>query len=376
MRLSRFVSSFLLIACSSAASAALSGCSAPATAAQEERHPQPAVADGMVRITEASRRFIVVDAAKAETTTAAVRAPARVEFKDGAVARLAAPLNGRVVAVHVKTGDRVRAGETLVALDCPDAAAARSGVESVTASLREARAALQRERRMLEEGIGIERERLSAETRVAELEAELARAQAGGAFVGPGSGAAVILRAPLSGTITSLKATAGMAVQQGGDPIVEIGDPSALWIVADVFERDLPLLHAGAAARVDLPAAHGALDGRVVSIGSVVASGLRTAPIRIALSSDVGALRPGMYGRTEIATSSVNGLTLPAEAVLVKGKDTIVYVEKDRMTFMRRSVVVAQPIDGRVQVISGLAPGDRVVVRGALLLDGAADQLM
>ncbi len=330
----------------------------------------------MVQITHASRQFIEVSEAKGEATAAPIRAPAHVEFKDGALARLGAPLNGRVAAVHVRTGDKVRAGDALVTLDCPDAAAARSGIDSVTASLREAKAAQQREQRMLDEGVGIERDRLAAETRVAELEADLARARAGAAFVGPGAGAAVTVRAPLNGIIVTLKATAGMAVQQAADPIVEIGNPAALWVVADVFERDLPLLQSGALAHVDLPASHGPLDGRVVSIGSVVASGLRTAPIRIALASNDGDLRPGMYGRAEIDTTSSNELTLPAEAILVKGKTTIVYLERDHVTFVRRSVVVTPPVDGRVHVISGLAPGDRVVVRGALLLDGAADQLM
>ena len=87
-------------------------------------------------------------------------------------------------------------------------------------------------------------------------------------------------------------------------------------------------------------------------------------------------LRPGMYGRVEIEAADA-GLTLPVEAVLIKdGKDPVVYVETDPLTFVRRSVVVAQPVDGRVQIVSGLSPGDKVVVRGALLLDGAADQLL
>jgi len=85
-----------------------------------------------------------------------------------------------------------------------------------------------------------------------------------------------------------------------------------------------------------------------------------------------------MYGRADVslAASASGGLTLPTEAVLVKGKDTIVYVEKNPTTFERRPVVVGQPVNGRVSVISGVSPGDRIVVRGALLLDGSADQLL
>jgi membrane fusion protein, heavy metal efflux system len=87
-------------------------------------------------------------------------------------------------------------------------------------------------------------------------------------------------------------------------------------------------------------------------------------------------LRPGMYGRVEIDAANAS-LTLPVTAVLIMdGKDPVVYVQKDPLTFVRRRVVVAQPIEGRVQIVSGLSPGEKVVVRGALLLDGSSDQLL
>jgi membrane fusion protein, heavy metal efflux system len=375
MRLTHLCFRCILSAFSFAAPVALSGCSAPANATQMERDLSKALPAGVVTIPEASRAFIVVAAAKDQSGANDLRAPARVEFRDGAVSQIGAPLDGRVVRVHVRRGDAVHAGDPLVTLDCPDAASVRAAVDTATASLREANAAFERERRMLDEGIGIEREKLEAETKVSENDAELARARAGAAFVGEGSGTTVVVRAPIGGIVTARKATEGMAVQHGGDPLVEIGDPTAVWVIADVFERDLPNVHESAPAHVELP--EGTLEGRVTSIGPVVASGLRTAPVGISLTSERKGLRPGMYGRADIAMTAAAGtLTLPTEAVLVKGKDTIVYVEKNLTTFERRTVVVGQSVDGRVPVISGLAPGDRVVVRGALLLDGSADQLL
>ena len=356
-------------------SIALAGCSAPATATQMERDLPAPLPEGIIRIPEGTRSFIVVAKAGDQSSDTALRSPARVEFRDGAIAQIGAPLDGRVVKVHVRSGDSVRAGDPLLTLDCPDAAAVRAAVDTATASLREAGAALDRERRMLDEGVGIEREKLEAETKVSEVNAELARARASAMFVGNGSGTTVVVRAPIAGTVTARKATEGMAVQHGGDPLVEIGDPSAVWVIADVFERDLPNIRLGAPAHVELP--EGTLEGRVTSIGAVVASGLRTAPVRISLTTNGKTLRPGMYGRAAIDVAADSGkLTLPTEAVLVKGKDTIVYLEKNLTTFERRTVVVGQPVAGRVPVISGLRPGDRVVVRGALLLDGAADQLL
>jgi len=352
-------------------------CSAPAVAAKPPRDLPPPAEEGVVHIREASRPFIATETVSGARTDASVTAPARVEFRDGAVSQLGAPLDGRIVKVAVQVGQHVQEGDPLVTLDCPDAAEMRAAVESATASLREARSALERQNRMLQQGVGTERDRIAAETRVSELEAEAMRVQADVAFIGMGTGTSVVIRSPIAGIVISRRATAGMTVQKGSEPVVEVGDPSAVWIVADVFERDLPLVREAARAHVQLSSLDNALEGHVTSVGSVVATGLRTAPVRIALERAPVALRPGMYGRVQLDGVTAN-LTLPTDAILIKdGKESFVYVQKDPLTFVRRPVVVAQHAEnGRIRIVSGIAAGERVVVRGALLLDGTADQLL
>jgi cobalt-zinc-cadmium efflux system membrane fusion protein len=252
----------------------------------------------------------------------------------------------------------------------------RASAAVAEASLREARIELERQRRMQQEGVGIERDVVGTETKVSAAEAELARVEAGAVSIGKGTASAVVVRAPIAGIVISRKASVGMAVQHGGDPLVEIGDASALWVVADVFERDLSHVRPGAKSRITFPSVNGEMEGRVTSVGAVVASGLRTAPVFLAVDAHGTTLRPGMYGRVDIDVADA-GVTLPVTAVLIKdGKDPVVYVQRDPLTFIRRRVVVAQPVEGRVQIVSGLSPGEKVVVRGALLLDGASDQLL
>jgi cobalt-zinc-cadmium efflux system membrane fusion protein len=353
----------------------VAGCSAPTAAPKPEPQPVP-TEDGVVRIQDRSRQFVEVNEVSDATSGSTVTAPARVDFRDGAVSQVGAPLEGRIAAVHVLVGQKVNAGDSLVTLDCPEAASMRASAAVAQASLREARIELERQRRMQQEGVGIEREVVAAETKVSAAEAELARVEAGAISIGGGTASAVVVRAPIAGIVLVRNASVGMAVQRGGDPLVEIGDSSALWIVADVFERDLSHVHQGAITRTTFPSLNRDMAGRVTAIGTVVASGLRTAPVFLTVDAHGVALRPGMYGRVTIDSADA-GLTVPVNAVLIKdGKDPVVYVQKDDLTFIRRRVVVAQPVDGRVQIVSGLTPGERVVVRGALLLDGAADQLL
>jgi len=355
------------------------GCSRPTAAEPAAKPEQPTSTvhqEGVVTIPDASRPFIEVEEVTAAKSDSRVSAPARVDFRDGAVSQVGAPLEGRVQVVHVSVGQKVQAGDPLVTIDCPDAAAVRSSIEVAQASLREARLELERQRRMQQEGVGTERDLVAAETKSSGAQAEVARAESGARSIGAGTASAVVVRAPITGIVIGRKASVGMAVQRGGDPLVEIGDASALWIVADVFERDLAAIHVGSKGRIAFASVGHDLQGRVMSVSTVVGSGLRTAPVFLAIDGPPTTLRPGMYGRVEIHAADA-AVTLPASAVLIKdGKDPIVYVQKDPLTYLRRSVVLAQPVEGRVQIVSGLSPGEKVVVRGALLLDGSADQLL
>jgi cobalt-zinc-cadmium efflux system membrane fusion protein len=356
----------------------IAGCSGPPAEVRQPDDPLASQAvDGIVHIREGSKPFIGVEVVASGQGSRAIAAPARVEFRDSAVSQVGSPLGGRVVTVHVQVGQQVHAGDPLVTLDCPDAASVRASLAATTASMREAETTLERQEHMLHQGVGTERERMAAETRVHELEAERLRLEANRQFLGSGDGNAVVLRSPLSGTVISRKASVGMAVPQNSEPIVEVGDPAATWVVADVFERDLAAVHDAARVRVKLDSRQEPVDGRVISIGSVVSAGLRTAPVRIAVETRGLLLRPGMFGRVSIAAPD-EGMSLPPDAILIRdGSESVVYVQTDPLTFTRRNVVVAQSNeDGRVQVISGVSPGERVVVRGALLLDGSADQLL
>lgn len=365
--------SFSMIACSASSRASATADSADPVEARPA--PEP-LQDGVVTLPEPSLRFVEIESVGAEQSFAGLRAPAHVAFADGAVSRLGAPLPGRVARVHVQLGDRVAAGAPLVTLDCPEAASSRAALRTSEAAVTEARAALERQVQMLERGVGTERERLHAQRALAEAEAERARARAAVQFVGNQAGTTVVLKAPIAGTVVNRRATVGASVDPAGEPLVEVGDPSALWVIAEVFERDLPLVREGATATLELPATGEQLSGRVAAVGVVVDGGARTAQVRIALDGPTETLRPGTFGRARIA-SPETALSLPTAAVLIKnGRESVVYVEGPPGTFTRRPVVVGRPIDGRVLVTSGIAPGDRVVVRGALLVDGTAEQLL
>lgn len=335
-------------------------------------------ADKTVSIGEKSKPYISVQTVAFEASAPVVRAPAKVAFRDGAVSQINLPVPGRVTAVHVKTGDKVKAGDPLITVTSPEAAAARASFAAAQAEADAARKEVARQDQMATTGVGIDSERVAAQAKLRQVEAELARAQTTSGLLGGGGGSTIVLRSPMDGTVIARRATVGSAVEPGGEPLIEIGNPNALWVIADVFERDLVQVHEGADVDIDVSVDDKPIHGKVVTVGSALSGTTRTAPVYIAVDGDPSSFRAGMFARATIKAPAGQSIVLPAEAVLVKdGKKYVVYVRQGATDkFMAREVTVGRSVDGRVQVMTGLVPGDNVVVKGALLVDTQAEQLL
>jgi membrane fusion protein, heavy metal efflux system len=356
--------SILVAACSS--SSASPGSAQPA--------PEPPSAG--VRLEPESLRFVEVKPVGNRGGNVAVRAPARVTFREGALSKIGSPVSGRVVAVHVKVGDVVKKGDRLLSIHSSEAASASAELAAAAVAVRAAKSDLDRQKRMLDRGVGIESEKVAAEMRLAEAEARASAGKRLSGVLGASGGGSIVVRSPIDGVVLARRTSAGAAVSSDADGLIEIGDPHALWVVADVFEADIPLVGAGAKARIELGTSSAALEGTVVSVSQAVDPALRRAPVYIELAASEQ-LRAGMYARVTLETEDRQAIAVPAEAVLVKENDRhIVFVTHDGSTFVARDVKVGKPAAGSVPVLAGLEPGERIVTRGAILLDGAAGQLL
>ena len=341
-----------------------------------ERVPTAPEQEGIVHLSTEARAFVRTLALVGTDDVTVLQAPARVAFRDGATAQVGAPVAGRVSAVHVRVGEAVAEGAPLLTLRSPDAAASRAELAVTRAALETALSEARRTAEMFEHGVGTERERRAADLEVSRLEIELARARTVTSFLGRGVGGEVVLRAPFAGTVLSRRASVGLAAEPGGEPLIEIGDPARIGVIAEVFDRDAASIQPGASVEFRLATHPEPLRGHVTYLAPVVSAGTRTLPVLIELDVIDGSLRPGMFGRVSITTGDA-GIVLPNSAVLLRdGRRSVVYVDEGEGTYARHDVTIRPSMDGHVQVLDGLALGDLVVVEGALLLDGAADLLL
>jgi Cu(I)/Ag(I) efflux system membrane fusion protein len=178
------------------------------------------------------------------------------------------------------------------------------------------------------------------------------------------------LAAPLDGVVLEKMVVAGQAVT-AGMKLYRLADLSTVWIEGDVFEQDLALVRTGAPARVELAAYPGRpFTGRVSFVYPVVDPQSRTARVRVVLANPGRVLKPGMYGTlyfdTQLGTTL---LSVPAEAVVMTGERNLVFVVSAGGALEPRQVTLGARAGQRVEVLSGLEEGDRIVASANFLVD-------
>ncbi|WP_406623806.1 efflux RND transporter periplasmic adaptor subunit [Acidovorax sp. SDU_ACID1] len=311
-------------------------------------------------------------------------APARVAFMEDRMAAVSVPVAARVQTVQAHVGDEVKAGDVLAVLVSADALRVRHEVAAARSARDVAAAEAQRQQTMVDKGVGVDVELRAAQARLREAAQELARAQGAAQLLGGGDGDRVVVRAPRAGVVAERKAVPGAAVEAGAE-LFSVGDPQGLGVVAEVFESALPGIRKGNPVQVVVPQLPQPLKGKVQYLGATLDKESRRATVVVALDAQHPALRPGMQARVGVQVSGQGEMLIPITAVLIKDESrSVVFVQKSEgagegaggAAFEARAVTLGRPVRGMVPVVSGLQPGDRIVVRGGLLLDGAASQLL
>jgi len=336
-----------------------------------------AAAGGGVAIGDASRAFLTIEALQPGSGAAERSYFGRTAFRPRALSSVTAPFSGRVASVSAEPGQRVKTGATLLTIQSSDAGGIRAALDQARIKARVAEEAFARQTEMIKRGVGLEVERFDAEMKLREARSELDRAERSAALVGAGRGTAIEVRAPVDGIVVSVKATSGATVQAGGDVLVEIGNPDGLWVVADVPEGEAGRVARAKSAEVLIDALNVKVPARIVGVAPRSDAETRRTPVYLELEKAPEDLRAGLLLRVNVALDSGESeLWLPVTAVLVKeGSRRVVYVEQAGK-FVARPIEAGEERDGRVRVLSGLAPGDRVVTKGALLVDREAEQLL
>lgn len=179
----------------------------------------------------------------------------------------------------------------------------------------------------------------------------------------------VTLYSPISGYVTKRNVTQGERI--GPDTtLLDIADLSRVWVLASVYEYELPFLKTGQAADMTLSYLPGrTLHGTITLIYPVLESATRTVQVRVEFPNPDLTLKPEMYAEVELRSDLGERLSIPESAVLSTGTRNIVFVAQGDGYFEPREVRLGVRLSAAVEVLDGLAEGDSVVTSGNFFVD-------
>jgi membrane fusion protein, copper/silver efflux system len=177
------------------------------------------------------------------------------------------------------------------------------------------------------------------------------------------------IEAPLSGIVLEKMVLEGGYITPGMN-LYKIADLSSIWIMADIYEYEVPLVKVGQTALVTLPYSSGQSYRAIVNyINPSLDPVSRTVKVRLSMKNPALLLKPEMFANVEIMVSSGSRLAIPREAVIDSGTRQIVYVEKKPGVYEMRRVTLGLRGEDYVEVLKGIKKGERVVTSGNFLID-------
>ena len=335
------------------------------------------------------RPQIVVEPAQLKLITGDLSLPGKVQYSEDRFARISSPLVGRVTDVRAKLGEKVAAGQILLGIDSADIGAAYSDYVKAQSEGRLAARNYDLAKELYEAKALSKKDLVQAENEFFKAQAEDRRARErllalrvpAAELDKPREEQRITsrfeLKAPLDGTVVERSVTVGQLV--GADPaqmLYTIADLNVLQVVAEVYERDLSRVARGLPVTVTVEAYPGeTFSGAIVYVGDVVDPNTRTIKVRCSVTNRGLKLKPEMFARVNLKLGSGSPvLVLPKEAVIQVDGQEIVFVQADDGKYVRRPVVTGLAAGDTIQIRKGVEAGERVVVKGALLLKGEQEK--
>jgi cobalt-zinc-cadmium efflux system membrane fusion protein len=343
----------------------------------------------LLTVTSAQRQRLHLVAIKSTSYRPVVEVTGTVAFDGDQATTVLSPVSGPVTRVLVQPGDRVSRGQPLAYVTSPDFAVAVADFRKAAASERNLARIAKLDSALFANDALARRDLEQAQTDAlaahADREAALAQLRALGldqatlAKLDSGDAVPVVeaaIRAPLAGTVVERLVSPGQLLEAGATAAFTVANLSRMWVMASVFESDLPSVRVGDAALVTLTNLPDTVSGQVDNIAAEVDPETRATSVRIVVPNADHLLRKDMYVRVGIQSRRTReGMLVPVSAVLRDDDNRpIVYVAADSLGFEQRSITLGTRQDGSYEVMDGLRPGDRVVTEGGLFLQFAESQ--
>jgi cobalt-zinc-cadmium efflux system membrane fusion protein len=317
-----------------------------------------------------------------EPFSAPIEATAAIELDGDRVAKISARSSGRLVKIVASQGDAVKTGQALAWFDSPELGQAWAEYTKSKGRTELARKNLEREETLFSKKISPEKDVFKAKQDLAEAEADLTFAQEKFHLLGidveqsrnkqgGNQHPLIAVTSPISGSVLERAATQGEVVSPE-KPLFTVADLSKLWVIIDIYEKDLGRIKSGTAVKVSTTAyAEKSFRGFISYLGEVVDEKTRTVKARVEVENANRLLKPGMFATVTIDAKGMQtqkAIMIPEEAVFLDGSKNYVFIQTAPEKFEMREIAAGRTLGKRLEVIRGLTKGEPVAVKGAFIL--------
>jgi cobalt-zinc-cadmium efflux system membrane fusion protein len=300
---------------------------------------------------------------------------ARVAYDEEVTARIGVSFSGRILELKAAPGDTVTPGQVLAVIDSPDFGTAYADLNKARADEKRKQLALKRAKDLVPGEAISTRDWEAVQSEYAQAQAETVRAEQRIKNLNPHGlkivGQQVSLASPLQGVIT--ERTASPALEIGPNlaaPLFVVTDPKRLWVSIDLPESLLSKVKLGSLISIQSDAfPDHKFIGKIIQLGQTMNPNTRRANVLARVDNPEGKLLPEMFVRAAVLQSDGQGVRVPNQALITRGLYSYVFVEQNPGDFILRQV---KPIKRGVDfsyIGEGLGGDEKVVTRGALLLE-------
>ena len=319
-------------------------------------------------------QLVVTEVASKEVSRTLVL-PAVVEADPARTVKVLPPVAGRVVELKIQLGERVKAGQELAVINSGDLAQAYSDQEKARSMLTLTKKQLDRQYGLEKMGGAAIKDREQAQSDFAQAQSEFERAETRLRSIGVSAEQVsktrlLTLKAPVAGSVIDLEIAPGAFLNDPTATAMTIANLDTIWVTANVPEKDISFVFTGQAVNVTFPSyPDKVFTGKVLFVSDVIEPDTRRNKVRIAFDNPDKALKPNMFASATFVAPPVTRLIVPTSALVMTNDKTSVFVEVATWAFERRDVEIAYQEGNAAAIKSGLAPGDRVVVKGGVRLN-------
>lgn len=323
------------------------------------------------RIHDSFQEFIQTTPALLKKQEVELTLSGKVEYNPDKIIRYIPLTNGIIDRIYFSTGDKVAKGQKLLDLRSTELSLLQAEESSLRAEVKIAEREMKTVQSLFDDNMNSEKELLEAEAKLNQAKASLKRIETDMSFYHYNQNTATFsVMAPMSGYIVDRKISSGSTISNEGDPIFTIADLSTVWIMANVYAKDLLFVYEGMETEIQLLSyPDRTFTGRITKISNVFDKEERILKAWILMDNKELLFKPEMSAVIKLKNKSEREMiAIPSEALVFDNNRYYVVIEKEDRDFEVREVKLCNRGNGTTYLESGLSAEENVVIKNQLLL--------